>query len=130
MRAANVACGAGVGGIVLARRGIGVAPVVLADSNQKALSFAQCNAQLAGVRAEIAYSHLLDEIEGDVDLVISNARSSAVATQVVRQSLERLARNPSGGTLLLYTGAAVIDGRDSFLDGVRSDLEHSFTPQA
>ncbi len=143
MRVADVGCGTGVGGIVLARRGFGVNKVVLADINERALRLAEVNASLAGVtRAEIVRSDVLASIEGDVDLVIANppyliddqSRSyrdgggkygEALGARIVREALQRLRDNPRGGALLLYTGAAVVGGLDMFLAAIVDDLHQS-----
>ena len=135
MRVVDVGCGTGVGGIVLARRGIGLHDVVLADINEQALRLAQVNATLAGVGAEVVRSDVLKGVEGDLDLVISNppymrdehgrsyrdgggAHGEALATRITKEAIDRLAQNPRGGTLLLYTGAAIVGGEDTFLTGV------------
>ena len=142
MRVADVGCGTGVGGIVLARRGFGVNKVVLADVNEQALRLAKVNAALAGVEAEILRSDVLTGVEDDVDLVIANPpylldeehRSyrdgggeygEALGARIARESLQRLRDNPRGGALLLYTGAAVVDGVDTFLRAVVEDLHQA-----
>ena len=140
MRVADVGCGTGVGGIVLARHGFGVHDVVLADINERALHLATVNAVLAGVSAEIVRSDLLTGIEGEIDLVISNPPylideqqrtyrdgggqyGEALGAQIVREALQRLRDNPRGGALLLYTGAAVVAGQDMFLAAITGDLQ-------
>ena len=139
MRVLDVGCGSGVAGIVLARRGFGVQKVVLADDNEQALRLATVNAALAGVGAEIVRSDVLKDVEGDVDLIVSNPPylrddqerayrdgggqfGEALAVRITRESLDRLARNPRGGALLLYTGAAVVAGVDRFLSEIVDDL--------
>jgi hypothetical protein len=42
-----------------------------------------------------------------------------LSVRIVREALPRLA---AGGTLVVYTGAAIVDGRDRFLDSVLPDL--------
>jgi methylase of polypeptide subunit release factors len=139
-RVADVGCGSGVGGIVLARRGFDVNQVVLADINEQALRLARVNAELAGVDAEFARSDLLSNVEGDLDLVIANPPylrdedsrwyrdgggeyGEVIGARIVREALQRLADNPRGGTLLLYTGAAVVAGRDMFHSAIAPDLQ-------
>jgi SAM-dependent methyltransferase len=131
-RVVDVGCGSGAGGIVAARHG---GRVVLADINREALAFARVNAALAGVedRAEIVESDVLAGIDGPVDLVIANppymvdpgsrayrdgggSFGEGLAVRIARESLARL---DHGGRLVLYTGAAVVDGVDTFLDAVR-----------
>ena len=41
----------------------------------------------------------------------------ALAVRIAREALARL---ETGGKLVLYTGAAIVDGDDTFLDAVRS----------
>lgn len=133
-RVVDVGCGSGAGGLVLAPH---CTKVVLADINPVALSFAQINAHLAGVDAEIVHSDVLASVLGDVDLVVANPPYLLDATQrvyrdgggqygealAVRIVQEGLARLPSGGKLILYTGAAVVDGQDQFLAAVSPLLQ-------
>ena len=136
-RAVDVGCGSGAGGIVLrafAER------VVLADVNDAALDFARVNARLAGMSdLEIVKSDVLAQVEGEIDLVIANppymkddlARAyrdgggdhgERLSVRIVEESLGRLG---PGGTLLLYTGAAIVEGRDVFLEAVRPLLSRA-----
>jgi SAM-dependent methyltransferase len=133
-RVVDVGCGSGVGGIVLA----GAAEqIVLADINERALRFARVNAALAGVDAEIVQSDVLAQVEGELDLVISNppylrddsarvyregggAYGEGLAVRIAKEALQRLA---PGGRLLLYTGAAVVSGEDQFYCAIRPLLE-------
>ena len=144
MRVADVGCGTGVGGIVLARRGFGLNKVVLSDINEQALRLATVNAALAGVDAEVVLSDVLTSVEGDVDLVIANPPylrdeqsrwyrdgggdyGEMLGARIVREALERLRDNPRGGALLLYTGAAVVNGIDRFLTAIVDDLQQTNT---
>ena len=138
-RVVDIGCGSGVGGIALAKRGVGAAPVLLADVNPEALRLARVNAELAGVRAETVQSDVLRGVQGEFDLVIANppylkddARrvyrdgggeyGEDLAVRITRETIERLRATPMGGHLLLYTGAAIVDGRDTFLHAVSSEL--------
>lgn len=140
-RAVDVGCGSGVGGIVLAHFGSLASPVVLADVNPRALDLARVNAELARVPAEVLHSDVLRGVEGRVDLIISNppylvdpgarayrhgggAHGEALSRRIVRESLARLDRD-GGGSLLLYTGVAIVDGEDPFLASIREDLRQS-----
>jgi methylase of polypeptide subunit release factors len=142
MRVADIGCGTGVGGIVLARRGFGVDKVVLADINERALRLAQANAALAGVGAEVVRSDVLSSIAGDIDLIIANPPylrdeqgrwyrdgggdyGEAIGARIVRDALQRLRDNPRGGALLLYTGAAMVAGSDTFLAAIVDDLHQA-----
>jgi methylase of polypeptide subunit release factors len=122
----DVGCGAGAGGIVAGR---GATKVVLADINTKALVFAKANAELNGARnVEILASDVLAGVTDVPDLVVANPpflldparrtyrdgggdHGEALAVRILEESLARLER---GGTLLLYTGAAIVDGVDTF----------------
>jgi hypothetical protein len=45
-----------------------------------------------------------------------------LAIRIVRDACERLRAQPRGGTLLLYTGSAVVDGNDTFLSAIQREL--------
>ncbi len=132
-RAVEVCAGTGVGGIALARRGLLETPVLLGDINPKALEACAVNAEAAEVRAEPIESDLLRGIDSrlELDLVIANPpylRDSSSRTyrhggghfgerlslRLVDEALTRLGQNRDGGTLLLYTGSAVVRGVDTF----------------
>ena len=138
-RVVDVGCGSGVGGILLSKHGVGTLPVVLADINAQALRLAMLNAQLSGVEAELVQSDLLAGVEHEFDLVIANppylrdeahrcyrdgggSFGEALGARIVEQALNRLSRMPEGGTLLLYTGALIVDGADTFLNAIRPQL--------
>jgi release factor glutamine methyltransferase len=139
-RVVDVGCGAGVGGIALARSGVGAGPVVLADINAEALCFAHVNAELAGVAAEIVETDILNGVDGLFDLIVCNppyikdrdartyrdgggVHGEQLGAEIVQQSVARLASMPTGGTLLMYTGSAVVDGVDTFFASVRESLQ-------
>jgi methylase of polypeptide subunit release factors len=138
-RAVDLGCGSGVGGIVLSHCGALATSVVLADINERALELARINAAAAGVTAEVVKSDGLAQIKGKLDLIIANppylsdpakrayrdgggAHGEALSVRFVREALARLARD-GGGTLLLYTGAAMVGGSDPFWQAIRPDLE-------
>ena len=142
-RVVDVGCGSGAGGIVAAEVAREVGEVVLGDISERALRFSRINAALAG--AEMAAktvtvrSDVLAAVDGELDLVIANppylvdplARAyrdgggsfgEALALRIVYEALARLA---PGGNLLLYTGVAVVDGRDVLRDAVVAACEHA-----
>jgi hypothetical protein len=140
-RAVDVGCGSGVGGVVLAHYASLESPVVLADVNDRALALARVNASAAGVHAEVVHSDVLGQVDGAVDLVIANppylvdraARAyrhggghhgAELSARIVRESLERLTGD-GGGTLLLYTASAIVDGEDTFMGLIAEDLRQS-----
>lgn len=135
-RVVDIGCGSGAGGLVAAQSA-GARELVLCDINPRALTLARVNAALAGRDAELVHSDVLHAVSGAFDLIVANppymrdpdARvyrdgggdfGEALSLRIAREALTRLA---PGGTLLLYTGAAVIAGRDVFLSGVRKLLE-------
>ncbi|HEX7476704.1 MAG TPA: class I SAM-dependent methyltransferase [Polyangiales bacterium] len=135
-RAVDVGCGSGAGGIAIASK---VQACVLADINPRALELARVNAELNGVVAEVVASDVLDGVAGQIDVVIANppymrddsgrvyrdgggTHGQALATRIVHDALRRLGR---GGTLIVYTGAAIVDGEDTFLRAVTPLLRPS-----
>jgi release factor glutamine methyltransferase len=135
-RVIDVGCGSGAGAITIADR---VEQLVLADISPHALRFARVNAQLSGVSAEVVHSDVLGSVTGEADLVIANppymrdgaarlyregggTHGEALAVRVVSEALGRLA---AGGMLVLYTGAAVVDGTDTFLRAISPLLRSS-----
>ncbi|PTT68975.1 SAM-dependent methyltransferase [Pseudomonas sp. HMWF007] len=136
-RAVDIGCGAGVGAILIgrARR---EAQVLALDINPAALRLTTINAALAEVaNVEACVSDLLQGVEGEFDLIVANppymadpaARAyrhgggtlgAGLSLRIVEQSLNRLT---PGGSLLLYTGVAMVDGHDPFLDTVLPRLD-------
>ncbi|WP_421932791.1 methyltransferase [Phenylobacterium sp.] len=137
-RIVDIGAGAGVGGIAAAR----VCPqaaIVLADINPQALRLARINAAAAVVSAEIVESDGLTKVIGPFDTAIANppyllgsgGRTYRDGGDLLgaRLSLDwaraALARLPAGGRLLLYTGSAIVEGRDRLkaeLEAVATDL--------
>ncbi len=127
-RVIDIGCGAGPGAIVAAKRLPG-AEVLATDINPAALKLANINAELAGTSNVLAcFSNLLEDVPGNFDLILSNPPylvdpakrayrhgggelGADFSLNILKASLERL--NP-GGTLLLYTGVAMVDGVDPF----------------
>ena len=131
----DIGCGSGAGGIVAGRN---AKKVILADINEKALLFAEVNAQLNDARnVETVRSDLLAGVSDVPDLIVANppylldplartyrdgggAHGEGLAVRIVEESLRRLRR---GGTLLLYTGVTMVRGEDPFLRAVTPTLE-------
>lgn len=137
-RVVDIGCGSGAGGIAL---GDVADRVVLADVSPAALELARVNTALAGLeeKVEIVRSDVLDGVTGPIDLVIANPPymadpmqrayrdgggdfGEALGVRIVRESLHRLEH---GGRLVLYTGAAVVDGVDTFHAAVRDVCDAS-----
>jgi hypothetical protein len=136
-RAIDIGAGAGPGAIELALR-CRDATVYAADINRAALALADVNANLNDAHNVVpCRSDLLDGVDGGFDLVMSNppyildpdaltyrhgggAHGAELSIRIVHAALDRL--HP-GGSLLLYTGVAMVDGGDPFLDAVRGRLD-------
>lgn len=138
-RAVDIGCGAGPAAVVVAHERPH-AEVFAVDINDMALRYTTVNAQLAGV-GQIATHHsdLLDDIDGDFDLIVSNPPFMLDAKERtyrhgggsfgegLSMAIAGLARTrlAPGGTLLLYTGAAIINGTDRFRASVAPLLDAS-----
>lgn len=126
VRLCDVGCGSGAVGLTAARwLGPGT-ELHLLDINGNALDAARVNAELAGAsKTRIYASDLLQSIQSRPDVVICNPPylpdaehrlyrdggndyGSALSLRLVHEALQLLA---SGGRLLLYTGTAVIAGK-------------------
>ena len=136
-RAADIGCGSGVGAILIARARRD-AEVLALDINANALRLTTVNAALAGVSNLTArHSDVLQDVEGEFDLIVANppymadpaartyrdgggAFGAELSLRIVEASLGRLAQ---GGSLVLYTGVAMVEGRDAFLDALRPMLD-------
>jgi SAM-dependent methyltransferase len=135
-RIVDIGCGAGPGAIVcaLARPNSQTWAV---DINPQALRLTRVNAALAGVQVEAQHSDLLKNVEGEFDLIVANPPylvdpserayrhgggplGAGLSLAIVDAALARLVR---GGTLLLYTGVAMMDGHDPFCDEIAVRLE-------
>ena len=136
-RAVDIGAGGGPGAIEVAAR-FPDCETIAADINERALALAGVNARLAGTaNVQTRHSDLLKDLDGEFDLVLSNPpyildpdklryrhggdmRGAGISLQIVDAAIERLR---PGGTLLLYTGIAIVDGRDEFLDTIRPRLD-------
>lgn len=120
---AEIGCGAGVGGLVAARR-FPQARLVLGDVNPRALRFAAVNATRAGVAAVTRLGAGMEVLDGPYDLIVANPPYAAgksgraykdggdmhgarLSLDWAGQALDRLAPE---GALVLYTGSAILDG--------------------
>jgi len=130
----DVGCGSGVGGITMAQQ---AQRVILADINEQALLFARANVALAGAsNVEIVNSDVLSQVTQPLSCVVCNPPylrddagrtyrdgggtfGEALALRIVSESIAKLR---SGGRLLLYTGATIVDGCDTFLHKVTALL--------
>ena len=127
-RAVDIGTGAGPGAIVVAKAAP-QAEVEMVDINDDALWLAQVNARGAGARNVAARrSDLLGGVAGEYDLIVSNPPylndplerayrhgggplGAQLSLRILDAALGRLA---PGGTLLLYTGVAIVKAVDPF----------------
>lgn len=144
-RAVDIGSGAGPGAITLARR-YNDADVFAVDINNAALRLAAVNAAIAGTNnVRPVNSNLLNGIDGSFDLIVANppylvdpaqrayrngggSLGMDLSLQIIDAAISRLR---SGGTLILYTGAPVVDGRDTFQAAAeerlqRAELEYDY----
>ncbi len=138
-RAVDIGCGAGPGAVIVALERPQT-EVFAVDINDMALRYTAVNAQLAGATRVVAqHSDLLDGVDGDFDLIVANppylldaqertyrhgGGSFGEGLSLAIAGLARTRLDP-GGTLLLYTGTAIIDGTDRFLASVAPLLDDS-----
>lgn len=129
LRAADVGTGGGPGALTIAQR-YPLAEVHALDINDRAMRLCSVNAALAGLtNVTVGHSNLLHDVPGEFDLIVSNPpylldkaeRSyrhgggelgTGLSLDLVKQAIGRLA---PGGTLLLYTGVAMVRNDDPFL---------------
>lgn len=138
-RAVDIGCGAGAGAMVIALERPD-ADVIAVDINNKALEYTAVNARIAGTTGVMTqYSDLLDGVEGNFDLIVSNppfmvdaqertyrhgggSLGERLSLSIVSLATTRLT---PGGALILYMGSAIIDGTDPFLASVAPILDNS-----
>jgi methylase of polypeptide subunit release factors len=131
-RIADIGTGSGVGAIVAGRLRPG-ATLAGTDVNRRALAFAEVNARAAGLTVRLEHADTLDTLGPGWDLILANppymidggarayrdggdALGAAVSLSMTRDALRHLA---PGGLFLLYTGSAIVRGRDA----LRTELE-------
>jgi SAM-dependent methyltransferase len=136
-RAIDIGCGAGPGAVEIALQRPD-AEVLGVDINDLALRYAAINAELAGTRRVVArHSNLLAAVDGAFDLIVANppylldaqertyrhgggSFGEGLSVAIARLAGKRLA---PGGSLLLYTGATVVNGIDRFRALVAPQLD-------
>lgn len=137
LRVADIGCGAGPGALRVAQARPG-AEVHALDINPLALAYTEVNARLAGSeQLQIKHSDLLQDVDGEFDLIIANPPylldpqqrayrhgggelGTGLAQAIIATALERLAPE---GSLLLYTGVAMLASGDPFLQMLSTLLD-------
>jgi methylase of polypeptide subunit release factors len=134
-RLVDMGTGTGAGAICAAALVPG-ARLTVVDANPAALRLARINAAAAGVAVETVEANRLDAVDGAIDLIIANPPFIADdARRAYRDggdmrgarvsldwSLAAADRLQPGGTMLLYTGTAIVDGRDALREALERDL--------
>jgi methylase of polypeptide subunit release factors len=136
-RVVDIGCGSGAGAI-LAARAFPEAEVFAGDINEAALRLTRINASLAGAEnVKARFSDLLNGFEENFDLILANPPYLLDATErayrhgggsfgeglslrIVRAAMQRLNTN---GVLLLYSGAAIVEGRDLFQEQIEKCID-------
>lgn len=135
-RAVDIGCGSGAGAVGIAKM-LPDAAIVGVDINRDALRLTRINAALAGVDVEAVKSDLLTGTAGAFDLVVANppylldpterayrhgggSLGEGLSLAIADAAADRLA---PGGTLILYTGVAIVEGRDAFREAAVRRLE-------
>jgi methylase of polypeptide subunit release factors len=135
---ADIGTGTGAGALYARTMFPSLETFIFADISHKALNFADINCRLNGLmRKVLICSNIFAKIVIEPDLVISNPPylldahhrtyrhgggewGCKLGVDIVRQALARL--SPCG-SLLLYTGAPIVDGQDMFLQAVKPHLD-------
>ncbi|MGA9583642.1 MAG: class I SAM-dependent methyltransferase [Allosphingosinicella sp.] len=134
-RLVDIGAGSGVGAIAASAILPG-ARATATDINPLALRLARINARHAGVVLETVEASGIDGVEGQVDLVIANPPFVAdPAGRLYRDggemhgarlsldwALAAARRVEPGGAVLLYTGSAIMDGRDGLREALEAQL--------
>ena len=135
-RAVDICSGSGIAAIIM---GLALpnCEVIGVDINDKALALSRINALAAKAdNVRFVHSDLLKNIEGKFDLIVANPPylvdtlereyrhgggefGEQLSLDIIDAALARLAPN---GTLLLYTGSAIVAGYDAFKAKVAAKL--------
>jgi release factor glutamine methyltransferase len=138
LRILDIGAGSGAGGLHAASllSGTPVA-LTLTDINQQALRFCRINAAINRIPdVDVIESDLFASVAGRFELIVSNppylvdaqARlyrhgggtlGSELSLKIVEQGIDHLA---PGGVLLLYTGSAIVNGRDAFFETLQARM--------
>jgi methylase of polypeptide subunit release factors len=134
-RLVDVGAGAGVGGLMAAPL-VPQARITLLDANPAALRLAAVNAHDAGVSAELVEGCGIEDVPEGPDVVLANPpymidsegrtyrdggdmHGARVSLDWTLNGARRLA---PGGRVLLYTGVAMVEGRDELREALEREL--------
>lgn len=134
-RLVDIGAGAGVGAIAAAPHLPG-AQLTLLDLNPLALRLARINAAFAGIEIETVQGSAIGDVTGEFDLAIANPpfiidQSGPVyrdggdlhgARLSLDWTLAAAERIDPGGLILLYTGSAIVAGRDQLREALEDAL--------
>lgn len=138
-RALDIGCGAGPGALTVAVARP-EAKVLATDINPAALRLASVNLAFAGARnVRLCESNLFAQVDGAFDLIVANPpylldpaeRSyrhggghlgAGLSVTIADAAIDHLA---PGGSLLLYTGVAMLGPEDPFIEALRPRLARS-----
>jgi len=147
-RVLDLGCGSGAGGIeawkIMQAHGGGAAPeLLLTDINASALDCARVNTAISGILGvSFLEGDLYAPVKERVDLIVANPPylldpqqrlyrhgggefGGGLSTRIVIEGIPML---KAGGTMILYTGAPIINGRDTFLATVKPHLNEAGLP--
>jgi hypothetical protein len=134
-RLVDIGTGSGAGALAVSDLVPG-ARITLSDVNAKALRLAGANACHAGIEVECVEGAGLDQVSGPIDLILANPpyvaddsdrtyrsggglHGGALSRDWALVGAERLA---PGGMMLLYTGSAIVGGRDALRASLEAEL--------
>ena len=131
----DIGSGSGAGGIVAVKLSK-VERLILTDISPRAHDLARANAAAAGVEAEFTLGKGLSAVDGPLDLVVANppfiAETDGPTYRAggdlhgARLSLdwarEAVAKLSIGGRMILYTGSAIVGGRDELREALQAEL--------
>jgi methylase of polypeptide subunit release factors len=134
-RLVDIGTGAGVGAITAAPLLPGTR-LTLLDINPLALRIASINARHAGLEVELVEGEGIEDVAGLVDLAIANppyiidggdrtyrdGGGMHGAEMSLDWALASARRLEPGGRMLLYTGVALVEGRDELREALERDL--------
>jgi hypothetical protein len=134
-RLVDIGAGAGVGGIVAAALVPG-ARIELVDVNEAAFPFARANAAHAGIDPAVHASDGVAAVAPGFDLAIANppfiidedgpayraGGDMHGAELSIDWALAAADKLTPGGRMLLYSGSAIVDGRDALCEALEAGL--------